>query len=133
MGKKDLLSDLRAEIQRTKAKKLILANEIRTETLKTIETLKPINLIKSSLKNLGTSPGLKGHALETAVGMGAGYLVKKVLVGGAAGPLKKILGTLLQYGITNLASNKGVFIKEKTGNLISKLFTKKKENYSAES
>ncbi|MFV5687930.1 hypothetical protein ACM55M_04830 [Flavobacterium sp. ZT3R25] len=70
----------------------------------TYESVKPLNLIKSAFTEMTTSPNLKGNVVNNIVGMAAGYLTKKVLVGSTHNPFKKILGTLLQFVVTNVAT-----------------------------
>jgi hypothetical protein len=36
--------------------------------------------------------------------MTTGYLTKKVLLGGTHNPIKRILGTILQFAITNIVT-----------------------------
>lgn len=91
----------------------------------TLENLKPANLIKNTLKDLNSSPDFKGGLLNTALSIGAGYLSKKVTVGSSGGPLKQVLGSLIQMGVTTLVSKNADGIKSKTMSVISNLFRKK--------
>ncbi|MFV8361073.1 hypothetical protein [Flavobacterium sp. LS1P3] len=70
----------------------------------TIESLKPLNLIKNAFGLMATSPEIKGNILNNIVGMTTGYLTKKVLLGSTHNPIKRILGTMLQFVITNLVT-----------------------------
>jgi hypothetical protein len=70
----------------------------------TYESLKPLNLIKSAFTEMTTSPNIKGNIINNVIGIATGYLTKKVLVGSTHNPFKKILGTLLQFVITNVAT-----------------------------
>lgn len=70
----------------------------------TYESLKPLNLLKSAFTEMTTSPIIKGNIINNLVGMATGYFTKKVLVGSTHSPLKKILGTLLQFVVTNVTT-----------------------------
>ena len=70
----------------------------------TYDSLKPINLIKSAFHEMTTSSELKGNLLNNIIGISTGYLTKKVLVGSTHNPFKRILGTVLQFAITNLVT-----------------------------
>ena len=70
----------------------------------TIESLKPLNLIKNAFGLMATSPEIKGNILNNIVGMTTGYLTKKVLLGSTHNPIKRILGTMLQFVITNVVT-----------------------------
>lgn len=92
----------------------------------TYESLKPVNLIKNAFKEVTQSPDLKGKILETSLGLAAGYLSKGLLVRGSGNPFKKILGTVLQMGITNIVTKHPEFIKSAGAKIINKFFNKPK-------
>lgn len=69
------------------------------------DSLKPINLIKSTLKEITTSPILGDNVLGSIMGLGTGYLSRKIVVGGSANPFRKIFGYLLQMGVANTVAN----------------------------
>jgi hypothetical protein len=68
----------------------------------TYDSLKPINLIKSVFKDVATVQGLPMRLLSSTVGMGAGYLMKKIVVGRSHNIIKNLFGALLQYGVTGI-------------------------------
>jgi hypothetical protein len=87
--------------------KLKQANELvhlKDQYYHTYESLKPLNIIKNVFGQMATSPEIKGNILSNIVGMTTGYLTKKVLLGSTHNPIKRILGTLLQFVITNLVT-----------------------------
>ena len=85
--------------------------ELKEQFALTYESLKPINLIRNTLKNLFTSSFLGEDISGTAVGAAGGYLVKKLLVGSSGNMLRKLIGAALQIGVTNIASHKSDVIK----------------------
>ena len=103
-----------------------LAEKLLKEQLKsTVENLKPVNLIKSTLRNLTTSPSLKDNLLDTTISLLAGFLSKKIIVGNTHNPIKQILGTVLQMGVTNAVSRNTSDIKSSVLNIIKNFITKK--------
>ena len=92
----------------------------------TYESLKPVNLISNTIKDLVKSPNLNGDLLNTALSLGAGYLSKKAAVGNTSNPLKQLLGTLLQMGVTSLVSKNSGAIKSIGSELFSRLLSPKK-------
>ncbi|HEY6503714.1 MAG TPA: hypothetical protein VIZ28_07070 [Chitinophagaceae bacterium] len=68
------------------------------------ESLKPLNLIKNTFKQAAGSVALKENLLNTSVGLTAGYLSKILFEGVSHNPLKKLLGSALMFGITNLVT-----------------------------
>ncbi|TDD75482.1 hypothetical protein [Flavobacterium caseinilyticum] len=87
--------------------KLKQANELvilKDQYHYTIESLKPVTLIKNLFTDLTTTPSMKRNLLQNVVGITAGYLTKRVLVGSTHNPIKRIFGTLLQFVVTNITT-----------------------------
>lgn len=84
-----------------------------------LESLKPINLLKGLFNSVKKSPDLKSDIFHGILGLGTGFLTNKLLLGKLHGPLKKILGTVLQAGITNAAIRYPETIKEKGISLLT--------------
>lgn len=72
-----------------------------------VESLKPVNVVKTIARGLAGSPGVRRQALHAGLGMVAGYAVRKLLFGAQLGLVKEILGAALQVGITSLVGGKG--------------------------
>lgn len=73
------------------------------------ESINPLNLIKGIFKEAAASPDFKENFLHTSVGLTAGYLSKKLFEGASGHPMKKLLGSVLMFGVTNLVTkNPGV-------------------------
>src|ERR1035437_8473301 len=91
----------------------------------TYESLRPVNLIKNKFNELTTSPDFKGKLLNATLSLAAGYLSRKVVVGATHNPLKQLLGTLLQMGVTGLVSKNADGIKSTAMHLINAVLSKK--------
>lgn len=70
----------------------------------TYESLKPVNLIKGAFKEMSTASDLKGNIINNVIGMSTGYITKKLLLGSSHNPVRRILGTVLQFVITNVVT-----------------------------
>jgi hypothetical protein len=70
----------------------------------TYESLKPINIIKKTFTEMTTSSDLKGNIINNVIGMTTGYFTKKLLLGSSHSPIRRILGTVLQFVITNITT-----------------------------
>jgi hypothetical protein len=101
--------------------KQLLKQEFKT----TVESLRPVNLIKNTFSDLTTSPDFKGNLVDAAISIASGYLSKKIMVGSTHNPLKKLFGALLQVGVTSLVSKNTEGIKTTASHLIKKIFNKK--------
>jgi hypothetical protein len=83
------------------------------------ESLKPLNLIKSALKDISSSPVIGENILGSVAGLASGYLSKKIFVGTSGNLFRKLIGSVLQFGVTNVVAKHpdairsfGQFIKE---------------------
>jgi len=77
----------------------------------TYESLKLVNLVKSSLKELTDSVEIKNSLFESIVSIVTGYLTKKLMINSTSNPFKKILGALIQLGVTNLVAKNAETIR----------------------
>jgi hypothetical protein len=77
---------------------------LRKQFNQTIDSLKPINLIKSTLKEAVLAPDIKGSILNTSVGLTAGFISKLLLQSVLKSPLNRLIGTAVMFGITNVVA-----------------------------
>ena len=91
-------------IQLLESERAVKGQILKEQFLLTYESLKPINLIKSTLKEIATSPISGDNVLGSIIGLATGYLSKKIVVGGSANIFRKLLGSVLQLGVTNTVS-----------------------------
>jgi len=99
-------TDLTTAIKRLERKKMLMEEDLRDEFHIILESLKPANILKNTIHEVRESTELKHNILKVALGLGAGYFSRKLVIGKSAGIVKKALGTALQYGITNFVAKK---------------------------
>ena len=92
------------------------------------ESIKPINLIKNLFQEVTTSPEIKNNLLSNIIGFGTGFISKKLLLGSTHNPIKRVLGTLFEFAVANMASKHSEGIKTIGGNLYNRFFNKNKTN-----
>jgi len=93
----------------------------------TYESLKLVNLVKSSLKELTDSVEIKNNLFESIVSIFTGYLTKKLMISSTSNPFKKILGALIQLGVTNLVAKNAETIRIYITELIDRFLHPKEE------
>jgi hypothetical protein len=121
------IEELRNAIQLLEVEQDVKGRLLKEQFYVVYESLKPINLLKSTLKDLSSSPYLIENILGSAVGLATGYASKKIVVGASAGILRKLLGSILQFGVTNLVAQHPDAIKSISQYIIQHVFTKKKK------
>ncbi len=72
----------------------------------TIDSFKPLNLIKSATQEFISSPDLKSNLINGAIGFGTNYLSKNILNENSANPIKRILGKVLKFALKNFIGKK---------------------------
>jgi len=87
--------------------------DLRNSFHELTDHLSPANLVKSAMRNVISTPGLRSTAIDTAIGAGAGLLGKKLIVRGSGNILRKMAGTAVQFILTNFVRNKMPEVKEK--------------------
>lgn len=70
----------------------------------TFESLKPMSFLKDTIKDFTYQSDLKENIFDGIAGVTTGFLSKKLIVGITNSPVKKLVGTLLQIGITGLVT-----------------------------
>ena len=98
--------DLDLAIIKLERRRLLLEEDLKNDFHSIVEGLRPTNILKHTVQEIQESTTLRNNLLKVALGLGAGYFSRKLLVGNSAGVVKKLLGTALQYGITNLVAKK---------------------------
>jgi hypothetical protein len=92
---------------------LEVEQEIKGQLLKeqlyiAYESLKPLNLLRHTLKEITSSPYMIDNISGGAMGLVSGFLSKKIFVGASGNLIRKLIGSILQFGITNVvAQNSG--------------------------
>lgn len=99
------------------AKGLALKEQFKNITL--------LNLIKGTLKEKDTSPGILDNMIASGAGMATGYLTRKIIVGSSKNVFRKILGSAVQVGTKRAITQNAQTIKA-VGLLLFKMYSSKK-------
>ena len=111
---------LRESIRQLEIKQAEEGELLKVQFKATYESLKLVNLVKSSLKELTNSVEIKNNLFESIVSIVTGYLTKKLMISSSSNPFKKILGALIQLGVTNLVAKNAESIRTYITELIDK-------------
>ncbi len=91
------------ELERIQARQML---ELKGSAVDIIESLSPSNIIKSAIKVVAQSPDVRSSAINTAIGIGAGFLGNKLIVGKSGNIFKRIIGSTVQLGLANFIRRK---------------------------
>lgn len=125
MQKITSIEELRKSILLLEIKQANEAALLKEELKTTYESLKPVNLIKNALCEITSAPDFHGNILNASMSIAAGYLSKKIAIGSTHNPIKQLLGSILQMGVTKLVSKNTDGIRSGAGHLINNVLSKK--------
>jgi hypothetical protein len=92
------------------------------------DSIKPINLVKNLFQEVTASPDIRSNLLSNIIGFGTGFISKKLLLGATHNPIKRVLGTIFEFAVANVASKHSDGIKSIGGKLFNRFFNKNKTN-----
>ncbi len=122
MQKIDSTSSLSETIHELEVRRVEEGKMLKQQANQAYENIKPINLIKSTFKEALAAQDLRTDIINLSLGLIAGYVSKRVFSGLEDSPLKKLLGTSLQFGITLFIINNPETIQA-IGNGIAKFIS----------
>jgi hypothetical protein len=100
---------------------------LKKQVMITYESLKPVNLIKKTLEDLFSSSFEGENISGIAAGLTGGFLFQKLFVGRSGNLLKKLIGSILQFGITNIIAQNSNLIRTFVPAFIKLISGKKKQ------
>ncbi len=93
------------------------------------ESFKPVNLLKSTLKDITSSPFLIDNILGTAMGLATGSLSKKIFIGASGNIIRRLIGSVLQLGVTNVVARHPDTIKSFGQFIFQHILRKKRKEF----
>ena len=131
--KKHTAESLKRMIAELEKKQKEESQLLKEELENTIDNFKPVNILKSLLKEFYSSENLLDELINTAVSVTSGYLTKKVVIGKSKNQFVRLIGMALQFGMTTVIAKKFHQIKENISRLIDGFLGEKKEQNISES
>jgi hypothetical protein len=102
---------LKAAILKLEARQADDGKMLKEQLNSTYESMRPVNLIKSTFHEVAASEALKDKIVNASIGLAAGYVAEKLFEGVTSGPLKKLLGAGLMFGVTNVVTKNPDIVK----------------------
>ncbi|MFA6923483.1 MAG: hypothetical protein WC223_04435 [Bacteroidales bacterium] len=122
------ISGLKNAIQLLEVEQAANEHLLKEQFHHTYESLKPVNILKSTLHDIASSPYLINNILGTTTGLATGYLTKKIAVGSSKNIFRKLIGSVLQFGVTNVVAQHPDTIKSIAQFIFQNIFNKKETN-----
>ena len=120
-------ADLKNAIQLIEVEQAENGQLLKKQFYTTYESIKPVNLIKGTLRDIVSTPNLIDNVLDTVIGLASGYLTKRLVVGASGNIFRRLFGSMVQLGITNVVTQHPEGIKSIGHYIIQHIFRKKIE------
>jgi hypothetical protein len=115
-------AELKATIRELELKTQRQEQALKENARSTAKSFAPVNLIRTGLinaKEVAQTRDIRATALNTLIGLGAGYITRKFVVGKSRNIFRKTLGTAVQAGITKYIFKKLPGWQRQTSRLIT--------------
>lgn len=129
MEKISSVAGLKNAIQMLEVEQRIKGRELKEEVFLIYDSLKPINLLRSTIKELFSSQYASENISGSVMGAASGFLFKKLFIGSSANKFRKLIGNVLQFGMTNIIAQNSDQIKA-FGQALFQHYLRKKEKNS---
>jgi hypothetical protein len=97
-------AELKNAIQLLEAEHAANGKQLKAQFYATYDSFKPVNLIRTALRDITSSPHMIDNIVGTTVGLAAG-LVSNVVFKGLAGPgIRRVISPVLQSGVTSFVA-----------------------------
>ena len=126
MGNISSVSELKNAIEFLKDEQAIKGRAVREQFYVVYDSFKPVNLLSGSLNDIARSPLLVENIVGLGMGLLTGTMTKSLFIGASGSNIKRVLGTVMQYGITNFVANNAGLLKAVGQSIIKNLIGKKK-------
>jgi len=118
-------AELKNAIQLLEVEQYVSGQQLKQQLVTTYESFKTVNLFKNTLKEVVSSPFVIDNLIGTGISMATGYLSSKILAGVSGKIARKLLGTVLQFGVKR-AGNSLHSVKSVGQNILQHFFHKTK-------
>ena len=126
MQKITSVAGLKNAIQQLEIEQSIKGQRLKEQFFITYESLRPINILRNTLREAFSSSSLVENFSGTAFGAASGFLIKKIFVGRSGSALRKLFGAVVQFGISKIISQNSDYIKAAGQSLLQHFFHRKK-------
>jgi hypothetical protein len=100
------IEGLRVKIRQLKDEQARQEKGLKEQFNRTLVSLKPVNLARSTVNHIVTSPYLIDNIVGIGVGLATGFLSKRIVAGVSRSIIRRLVGVFLQAGVSRLVSRR---------------------------
>ena len=104
MQKITTTADLKNAIDELKAERSIKKQLLKGNIYLTVESLKPVNILKNTLNDLASSRFLVDEIVRSAASLAAVILSGKIVEGSNGNKFRKLIGSILKLSLTRFVA-----------------------------
>jgi uncharacterized membrane protein YjjP (DUF1212 family) len=122
MGNISNEAELKARIRELELKTIQQQKALKQIARSTAHSFQPANLFKiglTNVKKVAMTRDVRSMAINTFVGLAAGYITRRFVIGKNSNIFKRTLGAAVQAGITKMVYRKLPEWQEKTAKMIT--------------
>jgi len=124
------VAGLRDAIRLLEVEQASKGQQLKEQLSVVYESLMPVNILRNTLKKFFGKSDLIDNLSGSAMGAASGLLMKKIFIGKSGNAFKKLMGSFLQMGISNIVTQNSDLIKSIGHGIIQYLFHNKPEGKS---
>ncbi len=99
-------AELKEAISDLEKKREIQQLTIKGQFKQTKQALNPVHLVKNTFSHLAETPEIKKTLISTVIGIGLGYLTKKIVTALREDKLDKMMSNFVDRGLDRVSQNK---------------------------
>jgi hypothetical protein len=116
---------LKNAIQLLEVKQDANRTQLKEQLYSTIDSFRPVNMLRNTLHEVSSSPDLIDNILGTVFGLATGLISNLVLKGMGSARFRKLLNPVLQSGVANFVEQHANSIRSVGEIMLLRIFRKK--------
>jgi len=125
MEKINYVAKLKSDIQILEEEQRVKGQQLKDQLYRTYESFKPAKLLGLTMKEMVASPHFVDNVIDTGISLATGYLSRRIVVGASGNIIRKLLGTILQVGVTKIVAQHSDTVKSFGKLALRQIFRKK--------
>jgi len=126
-------AELKASIRELELKTQRQEQALKDNARSTVRSFRPVNLLKIALvnaKKIAETRDIRTTALTTLIGLGSGYITRKIVVGKSRNIFRRTLATAVQAALTKFVFKRLPGWQQQTTRLITNVKRSRRHNQS---
>jgi hypothetical protein len=120
MHKISTVAELKASIRELEMKTKYQEQVVKQDARSTVKSIHPLNLLRIFIKRAANTPDIRSSVINTFVGLLAGTISRKIVIGKSRNIFKRTLGSAIQAAMTRWAFKKLPVFTETVTRLLAK-------------